>query len=183
MTTETRLLTAEDLYALPKSEGRSELIDGVLIEMGPEAYESGEIAGGLAGRLWQHTNPPKLGSILTGDPGFILARDPDRVRAPDVAFISAARVPQGDLRRRFMEGAPDLAVEVVSPSDTAHEVHAKALEWLRGGARLVWVLFPQTRTVMVYRPEHEVALLTEDDVLTGDPVVPGFAVPVRELFQ
>ncbi len=182
MTTQKTLLTAEDLYEMPMPEGRSELIDGELVVVGPEAYESGEVAAEVAGQLRDHVRPRRLGRVITGNVGFILRRNPDRMRAPDVAFIKADRLPTGDQRRRFLTGAPDLVVEVVSPSDKAADVHAKALEWLSGGAALVWVLFPDTRTVMVYRPEHEVRLLREDDALDGEPVLPGFTVSVRELF-
>lgn len=182
MTTQKTLLTAEDLYEMRMPEGRSELIDGVLVEMGPEAGESGQIAAEVAFRLMQYTKPLALGRIVTGNVGFILRHRPDHMRAPDVALVSPARLIDGRLPRRFIEGSPDLVVEVVSPSDRASEVQAKALEWLAGGAKLVWVLFPDTRTVMVYQPEHEVLLLTEEDTLTGEPVLPGFSAPVRELF-
>lgn len=182
MTIQRALLTAEDIYEMRLPEGRSELIDGVLVEMGPEAFESGEIALEIGARIREYIRPLKLGRVVGGDVGFVLQRNPDRVRAPDIGFVSVQRLPIGERLDHFFEGAPDLVVEVVSPSDKANDVQAKALEWLGAGASLVWVVFPETRTVMVYAPNQGVKLIDENDRLSAAPVLPGFSIIVRDLF-
>jgi Uma2 family endonuclease len=114
--------------------------------------------------------------------GFVLEHDPDTVRAPDVAFVTAARVPDATSRGKYFDGAPDLAVEVVSPGDTAAEVLEKVQEYLAAGCQMVWVIESKTRTVVSYRPDGSAKVLREDDQLSGEDVLPGFSVPVRRVF-
>ena len=109
--------------------------------------------------------------------------DPDTVRAPDVAFILRERVPQEGLPRGFFPGAPDLAVEVISPSDLYAEVDEKVAEWIERGARVVFVVNPRRQTVAVHRARQPVRVLTEDDVLEAEDLVPGWSLPVRNLFK
>ena len=113
----------------------------------------------------------------------VLSRDPLQVRVPDVAFVRTDRVPQGERRREYFEGAPDLAVEIVSPSETFRETQEKALLYLAAGARLVWVVEPEGRTVTVYTPDRRVQILDADGVLDGGDVIPDLALPVRRLFE
>lgn len=177
------LLTAEDAEKLP-SEVRCELIDGVLIEMPPTTMEHGRSEGKASALLINHVAPWGLGEVLTGNPGFILRRNPDTVRAPDVAFIRAGRFPAGRLPRRgFAEIAPDLVVEVISPSDTPAEVQAKVRDWIEAWVRIVWVMYPEQRTVHVIRSLQERLILDESAVLDGGDVVPGFSCRVAELFD
>lgn len=124
------------------------------------------------------------GEVLVGDVGFVLRlpADPERVRGPDVAFVSNDRLPQGRLPEGFIEGAPDLAVEVLSPGDNPLDVQQKVRDWLEGGARLVWVVAPQARTVTVYRPDGTARLLMEEEILEGEQVLPGLAIPLGQVF-
>lgn len=115
--------------------------------------------------------------------GFRLRRHPDTVRAPDAAFIAQDRLPAGRRHRGYFEGAPDLTVEVVSPEDRPAEVRAKVREWLEAGARLVWVLWPETRTVSVYPAHGDARDLGEADSLDGGDVLPGFSCRVGDLFD
>ncbi len=120
--------------------------------------------------------------VCAAETGFRIGRDPDTVRAPDVAFIRRARVEEAGEAEGFWPGAPDLAVEVVSPGDSFAEVEEKVSDWLAAGCRMVVVVNPRRRTATVYRSRSDVTLLAEDDVLDGGDVVPGWRVPVRELF-
>lgn len=174
ITTAEQLLQATDL-------GRCELLRGELIMMSPPGFEHGRIVVRLGGRLGAYAEKESLGLVAAGDPGFLIAQDPDTVRAPDVAFIGADRVPNTPIEGYF-QGAPDLAVEVLSPTDRAGEVLAKVQDWLDAGCRAVWLVDPKTRTVTVYHSRTDIVVLRESDELTGGEVVPGFAVPVAEIF-
>ena len=123
-----------------------------------------------------------LGIVYAAETGFKLASNPDVVRAPDVAFIRRDRVEEvGDVEG-YWPGAPDLAVEVISPSDTYAEVQEKVFDWLEAGTKMVILVMPRKRAVTVYRSLTDIIMLTEHDVLDGGDVVPGWKVPVRELF-
>ena len=111
------------------------------------------------------------------------AHDPDTVRAPDIAFIRKDHVPREKPKEAYWPGAPDLAVEVVSPGDTVSEVDEKVQEWLDAGAMMVWVVKPRSRSVIVYRSATDVKILTEKDDLSGEDVLPGFRCGVREIFE
>lgn len=174
------LLTAEDLEKLP-SEMHCELIDGVLIEMSPPGNPHGRVVVKVTGVLLR-AETSGLGLVF-GEGGFILRRGPDTVRAPDVSFFNAGRVLPSTSRPAFWEVAPDLVVEVVSTWDTAAEIQTKVREWLEFGVRLVWVVYPETRTVHVIRSFQERLTLSEEDTLDGGDVLPGFSFAVAELFE
>jgi Uma2 family endonuclease len=112
----------------------------------------------------------------------VLRRGPDTVRAPDMAVVRADRVPPREVRRTFAELAPDLVAEVVSPYDRVAEVNGTVPQWLDAGIRLVWIVDPETRVVVAHEPEGVAHLLREDDALDGGDVLPGFSLPLRELF-
>lgn len=171
--------TAEELLDLPDDGFRYELVRGELRQMAPGGYEHGRVAARTARVLDGFVSEHRLGEVVGAETGFVLARDPDTVRAPDAAFVAAERVPTD--RDGYAELAPDLVVEVVSPSDRAAEVADKVLMWLEAGCRMVWVLYPQRRAA-VHRPGGEARLLGPDDVLDGGEVLPGFALPVADLF-
>jgi Uma2 family endonuclease len=175
------LLTADDLFKMPSSL-RYELIDGVLIEMSPPGEEHGGVAGNIAGLLFVYAREHRVGRVLT-EVGYIVRRNPDTVRAPDVAFVRTERIPGGQLSRRFSQVAPDLIVEVVSPYDTPTEVQTKVHEWIEFGVNLVWVVYPESRTVTIIRSLQERFNLTHEDVLDGGEVLPGFSCRVSELFE
>jgi Uma2 family endonuclease len=105
------------------------------------------------------------------------------VRAPDAAFVSTERATRQTRREGFFDGAPDLAVDVVSPEDTVEEVDSKVLEYLQAGTKLVWIVHPKTQTITVYRSLDKVRVLTATDTLDGNDVLPGFAVAVKEIFE
>lgn len=182
MSTTTVLRTAEDLLGLSVPGKRFEMLDGEVIEMAPAGARHGMVAMKIGARLSIHAEQNELGEVFAAETGFILTRNPDTVRAPDVAFVANNRLPPEGLPAGFMEAPPDLAVEVVSPGDSAGYMHAKVEQWLRSGARLVWVVYPETRSVTAYRSLNDVRVLTENDILTGAPVVMGFSCPVRDLF-
>jgi len=123
-----------------------------------------------------------LGQVFCAETGFLLARDPDTVRAPDIAFVHKDRLSTGAVEETFWPGAPDLAVEVVSPGDTIREIDEKAKAWLAAGASLVWVVNPAWRNVTVYRSPTDIKTLSEDAELTGEDVVPGFRCRVADIF-
>jgi len=182
MATEKKLFTADDLLRLPGDGMRHELIRGELRTMPPAGEEHGIVAGEAFGLLRNHVRGHNLGQVFAAETGFILEHDPDLVRAPDVAFVAAARFQGRAPSRRYSELVPDLVVEVVSPYDTAPEVEEKVQTWLQAGVRLVWVIHPSTRSVTEYRSPREIRRLTEREQLDGGDVVPGFSCRVRELF-
>jgi Uma2 family endonuclease len=179
---ETGLLTAEELSWLPDDGYRYELVDGRLVKMPPPKPRHGEVAANLA-PLYQFVRARGLGEVFLSEVGFRLASNPDTVRAPDVAFIRRARVPTAGLPVSYWPGAPDLAVEVVSPDDRMSDVRAKAAEWLRYGASLVWVVDPSRRVVIEFRSGQNPVTLDASQALDGHDVVPGFRLGVRDLFE
>jgi Uma2 family endonuclease len=181
MTTTPQLLTAEDLWRMPNNQ-RRELVKGELRTMAPAGFEHGAVITNLAFLLTRHVKAERLGLVLGAETGFVVSRNPDTVRGADVAFVSTARLPQGPLPTSYFPGAPDLAVEVVSPGDTTVEVQHKVDDYLAGGTKMVWVVSPRHRTVTVHRPQTPSHLLGQADTLTGGDVVPGFSCSVSEIF-
>ena len=181
MTTKTRLMTADELLRMPDDGNRYELIRGELKRMAPASGFHGKQAGNVHGSLWAHARANRLGTVYIAETGFLLETDPDLVLAPDVAFIRRERQHLGDTAR-YIPVAPDLAVEVISPSDRLTQVHQKALEWLAHGVRIVIVVNPRNRTAQVYRSPTDVVTLTEADTLDGGDVVPGWRMAVADIF-
>jgi Uma2 family endonuclease len=179
MATAAQITTADQLFEanLPHCE----LIEGEIVKMSPAGFDHGSVAFRIAKVLSRFLEQRQLGIAVTAEAGFRIARDPDTVRVPDLAFVKADRVPSGRVKG-FFQGAPDLAIEVVSPNDRASEVMAKAQDWLQAGCLLVWVVDPETRTICIYGSRSEITVLSEADTLTGGDVLPGFAVPVAEIF-
>ena len=182
-TTKEKLLTADDLLELHSKGVRGELIRGVLCETMSTGRKHGLIVGKLTYTLGAVVYPQGLGSIMASDSGVLLERDPDTVREPDIAYFSADTMPYGDDSEGYANVIPDLVIEVVSPSDTPQSVHDKARMWLDYGVRLVWVAFPDGRTVNVYLSDNEVRTLGEGDSLDGGDVLPGFSCRVGEIFD
>jgi len=175
-------VTAEQLLRMPEDGCRYELVAGELRKMTPSGWKHGDVGGRLHALLGRHVLQDELGKIFFAETGFLLTRDPDTVRAPDIAFIHKDHLPTELPEEAFWPGAPDLAVEVVSPGDTFGEVDEKVQAWLDAGARMVWVVNPQGRNVTVYRSATDVKTLTPSDELSGEDVVPGFACRVGEIF-
>jgi Uma2 family endonuclease len=179
----TKLMTAEEFMALPDDGWRYELIRGVPHRMSPAGMEHGEVGSEIHFALKGHVDPRGLGRVYGADTGFLFERDPDIVRAPDVAFVRAERVPPREQRRGFSPVVPDLAVEVVSPSDVAEEVAEKVAFYLDHGVPLVWVAYPTPQQVAVHRPGRSPLLLGVGDVLDGGDVLPGLRLPVADIFR
>ena len=179
--TDAKIITADDLLAM-SSKGRYELTEGRLIEMSPPGSEHGLIVFSISLVVGNYVKQKKLGKVFAAETGFRLSRNPDTVRAPDVAFVSSARMP-GKLPKGYMDIAPDLVVEVVSPSDDADDMQLKIKEWLDAGAKMVCYVYPSSRQVVVYRSLRDVRVLTETDTLTGDDILPDFSLPVKEIFE
>jgi Uma2 family endonuclease len=174
------ITTAEQLFAAGDI-GRCELLRGELVMMTPASYEHGRMAGRVFALIHAHVVENDLGVVLAAETGFVLARDPDTLRAPDVAFLSTERARHAPSRGYF-EGAPDLAVEILSPNDRVEHVNAKVEDWLAAGCRMVWVIDARHQQVAAYTPDRTARTLTGDDVLIAGDVLPGFKVPVAQLF-
>lgn len=176
-------LTAEDLFLISSGDETQELNRGVLVRTPPAGALHGRLAARIGRLLDEYAEVNGLGIVCGADTGFILARNPDVVRAPDVSFIARDRVPVRGAPESFWPFAPDLAVEVVSTWDRVDDLDEKILQYFSAGTRLVWVLHPRHRSVHVYRSSSDVRTLGIDDELTGDEVLPGFRCPVRRCFD
>lgn len=176
----TTLMTAEELACLPETEERIELVRGEVRRMPPANPAHGRRAARAVYILTHYADTHDLGSVYTADAGFILGRGPDTVRAPDVAFVRKERM-ESEPERGYWELAPDLVVEVVSPSESADDLQEKVTDYLSAGTRLIWALFPRNRTASVYRPDGTIRLLHENDRLDGEDVLPGFSCRVADL--
>ncbi len=179
----TKLMTIEDLEREgTPDDGRYELIEGVLVEMTPSSSRSSRIGGRCVHYLSAHVLPRGLGDVFAADGGFAPFPGRQTVRVPDAAFVRADRLPPPD-EEGFYRLAPDLVVEVVSPSDRMIEVTDKAIMWFDAGVRLVWVADPRSRSVTVYGPDRVPHLVPEGDELDGGEVLPEFRLPVAALFS
>jgi Uma2 family endonuclease len=176
------VLTAEEFAALPDNGVRCELVRGEVIEMTPASAESGRVSMRIGLRVAAFVEARGAGATYTAEAGFVLARDPDCVRAPDIAFVAKGRLPGTLAPEGFFPSAPDLAVEVVSPTDRGSDIEEKVAEYLEAGTRLVWVVYPDLRRVRVYRAPSESFTVGEGGTLSGDPVLPGLAIPVTDIF-
>jgi Uma2 family endonuclease len=177
---EKHIWTDEEFMALPEGE-RYELVNGELVNMGNSGMEHGNFGAFLAGSIELYVRSNKLGATCDSSTAFTMKSG--NKRSPDVSFVAKERL-QGlkRLPKGFFQGAPDLAVEVISPSNTYEEIHAKIVEYFDSGARLVWVIHPDEQWVMVYRSPYPDRLLKLTDVLDGEEVIPGFSLLVSELF-
>lgn len=177
-----KLLTIEEFERLPDDESRTELVRGRLVREPPAGMDHGRLANAIAFLITGFVRRHRLGEVFTADTGFVLFPDPPTVRAPDVAFISRSRLPPPEETVSFGHLAPDLAVEIVSPSNTAVGILDKVEDYLDAGTRLVWVVEARRRSITVYRSRNESRQLQEDDELAGYDVLPGFSVRVAEVF-
>jgi Uma2 family endonuclease len=182
-TNQTKLLTAEDLLRLSSQGVKGELIRGVLRETVSTGEEHGHIAGIFITFLNIHIRPRRLGRTGGTDVGVLIQRDPDTVREPDVYYVSAERLPLDVRVRGYLEVMPELVIEIVSPSDPAQDVREKTGMWLSHGVSMALEVYPAERAVMVHRPGAPAVTLAGDDVLDGGDVLPGFSLPLREIFD
>jgi len=175
-------MTAEQLFDLPDDGLRHELVSGELYSMAPAGAQHGSVAFDIGLAVGLHVREHRLGRCFAAETGFVLSRQPDTVRAPDLAFIRADRAQELERYARFAEVLPDLVVEVVSPYDRSSKTVEKALMWLDAGVRLVWVVDPQACVVTVYREDGVVALVRGPGaLLDGGDVLPGLRIPLDEL--
>jgi Uma2 family endonuclease len=175
-------VTAEQLLRMPDDGQCHELVRGELRVTPPPGFEHGRVALTIGGLLFAHVRNTESGTVLAAETGFLLESDPDTVRAPDAAFISKERVEQVGTTTKYWPGAPDLAVEVVSPDDSFRKVQEKALAWLAAGSVAVLVIDPSERTATVYREQSDAHVYGLDDTLDLGDAVPGFRVGMAELF-
>jgi len=178
-------LTAQDLWKLGEGDTRRELVNGEVVEMSPVGGVHGRVTTRICRRLAEHVERHGGGEVLVGDVGFVLdlPHDPERVRAPDVAFVTTSRLPEGRLPVGFLRGAPDLAVEVLSPSNSPGDVHQKVRDYVDAGARLVWVVASEATTATISRADGSARLLRETDHLDGEDLLPGLSIPLAEVFE
>jgi Uma2 family endonuclease len=179
-----RRVSPEEFLRLPDEGLGFELVDGELRQRNV-SKQSCRVAGEVHARLHAFCSLRHPGWLFPeGNSYRCFAADPDRVRRADVSFIAHSRMtPQEYAEEGFTEIAPDLAVEVTSPTDTVYDVDRKIREWLAAGVRLVWEVNPVEQTVQIHRPDGTVTFLKKADTLTADPVLPGLSIPVSELFQ
>ena len=175
-----RVITAEELLNYP-DPGRYELVRGVPRVSEPPGGVHGRLAIKLGARLDAHVTRLGLGTVLV-EAGYVLKREPDTVRGPDVSFVSAARLPPEQIPEQFISGPPDLAVEILSPGDHWAEIEEKVADYLAGGARRVWLVDPRERRLIVRYADRPSRVLADGDILEGEDVVPGFTLDLAELF-
>lgn len=175
-------LTADQLLRLNLPNQRTELVRGVLQVREPAGYRHGTVAFALALAIGNHVRSHGLGQLVAAETGFKLQSNPDTVRAPDLAFIRADRLP-AQAPPGFAEFAPDLVVEVLSPDDRPGEVLAKVADWLGAGTRLVWVVDPDRMAARVYRADGSESVMGIDGWLDGEDLLPGFTLELRSLFH
>jgi Uma2 family endonuclease len=179
----TTVVTADELLRLPMGMGkRYELVLGELRVMSPAGWQHGMVVDNVQYLLGSHIRTRRLGRGFGAETGFLLTRKPDTVRAPDFAFIAKEHLPATDPAEAYWPGAPDLAVEVLSPDDRKGEVAEKVEAWLSARCSLVWVIDPKKQTVTIHQSPTDSRLLSAEDTVTGDPLLPGFTCAVKEFF-
>lgn len=181
MGTATSLITAEELLAMPDDGYRYDLIEGELHKMWPAGFHHGKVGSYLYLAIGNFVLENDLGTVPLSETGFLLERDPDTVLAPDIAFVSKNREPEHTEEVYFV-GHPDLAVEVVSPSNSIRELNFKAKKFLEHGTRLVWIIQPKKRALEIHRRDGSLTVLGPADSLSGEDVLPGFTFPLQRIF-
>ena len=180
----TKLMTADEAAQLSTVNRRYELVKGVYIDLSPASAMHGVVASNIGAILTDYARKNKLGLVSAAETGFILTRNPDTVRGADATFISTARIPPGGAPETgFWPLAPDLAVEVISPTDRPDDIQEKVEDYLAAGTRMVWVIYQKTKSITVYRSLRDAKILRRDDTLSGEDVLPGFERKVSEIFE
>ncbi len=183
MSTVAERITADELLKMPRGKLRYELIRGRLLTMSPAGSEHGVVTMRLSLIIGQFIAAQNLGVVFGAETGFVLEHDPDTVRAPDIAFLRLNQIPDGGIPQGYWPGAPDLAVEVVSPNDTVRGVEEKAAAWIQFGARGVWIVNPRSKTVTVYDSDRASRVIGGGDVLDGGEILPGFHCLIADIFR
>ena len=171
--------TLQDLLNTPKDGNKHELVDGEIV-VSPAGMRHSEVAINIGGLIWEFLQKNPIGKVYASDVGIAFPNG--NVRSPDVTYVSIAKLPEGRSPETFGEVIPDLAVEVLSPSDSLKELGRKIGEFLENGVPIVWLVDPARQTVTVYRSLTETQQLTSKDTITAEPVLPGFSVPISRFF-
>ncbi len=182
MAQETRTITADELFRMPDDGYKYELVAGRLVKMSPPGSMHGAMAMRLGAAIVAYVDEQRLGVVFV-ETGFKLASNPDTVRGPDVSFVARARIPPEGIPKAYWAGAPDLAVEVLSPDDTRSEIEEKIDDYLGSGVKQVWYVDPSKHRLLIYRPDVPPETLTEADTLDGGALLPGFQYPLARLFS
>jgi Uma2 family endonuclease len=183
MTSTGTSVTIDDLEHDDLAHRNHELIRGELIEVPPAGFDHGDIALAVGTELRAYAKRTGTGRAAGAETGYILAEDPDVMLAPDASFVFNDRLPPRDERRRFLRLAPDLAVEVVSPNDSASYVQRKVIEYLNAGVKLVWIVDPEVESITVYDDSGTVRFLSTEDELDGGEVLPGLSISIAAIFE
>jgi Uma2 family endonuclease len=178
------LMSADELLHVHLPDKRVELVRGVLVVREPPGFRHGRVTVSLAARLDAHLRAVGGGAaqVLVAEAGFTLARNPDTVRGPDLAVVTRGRLPDPE-PTGFVDLAPDLVVEVVSPGDRPGEILAKVADWLSAGTRLIWVIDPGRRLARIYRHDGTERIVTAEETLDGEDAVPGFSCALVEILS
>ena len=176
------ITTADQLFQSSAELDPCELVKGELVMMTPAGSYHAQVEDNIYPLLSLFIRKNKLGRTRPSDAGFLLARDPDTVRSPDIAFIRSDRVSSTPQHGYFV-GAPDLAVEIRSPNDRPGEIGRKTQEYLAAGTIVVWDIDPRTKTVTIYRKDTEPHVLREAETLTEEELLPGFSLPIKDVFD
>lgn len=178
------LLTLEEFWELPEPpDMQQELVRGEVVEVPPPGAVHNWIVGTIYRLLWVFAHERRLGAVFGDNMGYVLSREPATVRVPDVSFVARERIPAAGLPAGAWLIPPDLAVEVVSPTDRLREIEDKVQDYLAAGVRLIWVVRPEARTVVVHTVDNAPDERAAADTLDGADVLPGFGVPIAELFR
>ena len=182
MQTATKPLTAEEFWQLPEGEGKRELVRGEVVEWMPVGGVHGDVVSELLTRLRSWAKQGRHGYVAT-EVGYVVQRDLDGVRAADVSYVRQERIPESGIPEGFWNLAPDLAVEVVSPFETAEEIQDKVFDYLTAGTPQVWVIYPRRQQIVVHTPDGLARTLQAQDALQAPELLPGFGCKVEELFE
>lgn len=174
------LLTAEEYYTTCRLKN-TELIDGKVVELMPVSFDHGDYAGNIYSFLKAFVRKHNLGRVSV-EAGYRLRRQPDLVRGPDVSFLETARL-EGQRTESFIDGPPTLAVDVISPGDLWFEIEDKVRLYLEAGAKAVWLVEPQRRALIIRRADGAPITYFEGDIVPGGEILPGFELPVSEIFE
>ena len=181
-TPQERLITGEELARMPEL-GPCELVAGRIVEMAPPGFDHGQVSGKGYRHIDDYVTAHKLGQVAVGDVGIYIGRDPDTVRGADIAYVSNERYAKRNPSLAFLDVAPDLIVEVLSPSNRWSEIMDKLREYFAIGVRLVWLVDPDKKRVYAYRSLNDFSQFETNDQLPGDDVLPGFSMPVAKFFE
>ena len=175
--------TADQLFALPADGNRYELIEGALRMMSPAGNEHGNVAMTIGASLYNHVKKNNLGKVYAAETGFLIASNPDTVRAPDAAFVSSDRLNSTELTPGYLSLAPDLIVEVVSPNDVFSDVEDKVAQWLNAGSQIVVIANPKDKTLRIYRDLTSIQVLKSGDQFESGAVCSNWIIKVDDVFE